>query len=356
MKIRILILIAIVAVSCDTKSKYKEAIRVSTDSIQKYLEKRPAPGIAVTVSVNGEKVWSQGFGHADLEQDVHIDPAKTKFRIGSISKSLTAAGLAKLYEQNKIILDSSIYFYLPNYPKKEFRPTVRQVAGHIAGVRHYKGNEWLSSTYYPTVTEGLAMFQDDSLIFRPGEKYQYSSHGFNLLSATMEKAAGEQFLPFMQREVFDALNLKNTKADIVDSLIEFRARLYEEKDGKLINAPFVDNSYKWAGGGFISTSEDINTFGNALLRNDFLKSETITYFITPQKLNDGSATQYGMGFFNGKDSQGIPYFGHSGGSVGGSSNMVIYPEQKIVVVIIINMSSAGFGDLAAQIGRAFMEK
>src|ERR1044071_7051742 len=122
MKIRLLILLAIVAVSCDTKNNYKEAIRISTDSIQKYLDKRPAPGLAVTVSVNGEIVWSQGFGHADLEQDIHVEPAYTKFRIGSISKSLTAAGLAKLYEQNKIILDSSIYFYLPDYPKKEFRP------------------------------------------------------------------------------------------------------------------------------------------------------------------------------------------------------------------------------------------
>lgn len=200
------------------------------------------------------------------------------------------------------------------------------------------------------------MFKDDSLQYKPGEKYQYSSHGFNLLSAVMEKASGEQFLPFIQREVFDALGLKNTTADYVDSIIYNRARLYEEVEGKLVNAPFVDNSYKWAGGGFISTSEDINAFGNALLRNDFLKSETITYFITPQKLNDGTATTYGMGFASGKDAKGFNYFGHSGGSVGGSSNMVIYPEQKIVVVIIVNMSSAQFGDLAGQIARAFMEE
>jgi serine beta-lactamase-like protein LACTB, mitochondrial len=349
--------VAIVAISlcsCGKQNKFEEAIQISADSINRYLQSRPAPGMAVTVSVNGEVVWSQGFGYADLEQQVPVSPANTKFRIGSISKSLTAAGLAKLYEQNKIQLDSSIYFYLPDFPKKRYRPTVRQVAGHIGGVRHYKGDEWFSSKHYATVSDGLSMFKDDSLMFKPGERYQYSSHGFNLLSAVMEKAAGQSFLPFMKREVFNALGLKNTTADLVDSIIVGRARLYEAKDTVLVNAPFVDNSYKWAGGGFISTSEDINRFGNALLRSDYLKPETIEMFTTPQKLNDGTATDYGIGFFRDSDSNGRTYFGHSGGSVGGTSNMVIYPKEKVVVVIIVNMSNGSFGDLAQNIGNHFI--
>lgn len=338
------------------KSNFKKAISTSRDSIYALMKRRSIPGVAVTVMVDGKIAWSEGFGFADLEQKVKIDPAKTKFRIGSISKSLTAAGLAKLYEANKIILDSSIYFYLPNYPKYKYKFTIKQLAGHIAGVRHYKGNEWYSTQHYYSIAEGLTMFKDDSLNFKPGLKYQYTSHGFNLLSAVMEKAAKEKFLDFMQKEVFTPLNLTNTKPDVNDSIIDSRSRFYQLDNLKIKNAPYVNNSYKWAGGGFISSSTDIAAFGNALLGSSFLKPETIKLFTTPQTLNDGTFTTYGMGFASGKDSKQNSWFGHSGGSVGGTTDMVIYPEKKIVVVVLTNLSGAGLGSISRQVAQMFMEK
>jgi serine beta-lactamase-like protein LACTB, mitochondrial len=338
-----------------SKSNFKNAIAASRDSVSALMKRRNIPGVAVTVMVDGKIAWSEGFGYADLEQKVKVDPAKTKFRIGSISKSLTAAGLAKLYEANKIVLDSTIYFYLPNYPKYKYRFTIKQLGGHIAGVRHYKGNEWYSTQHYYSVTEGLSMFKDDSLNFKPGLKYQYTSHGFNLLSAVMEKAANNNFLLFMQNEVFTPLNLTNTKPDVNDSIIHSRSRFYEIRNSKIKNAPYVDNSYKWAGGGFISTSNDIATFGNALLGDKFLKPETIKLFTTPQKLNDGSVTTYGIGFAVGKDSKQNSWFGHSGGSVGGTTDMVIYPDQKVVVVVLTNLSDARLGALSRDLARLFMK-
>ena len=339
-----------------SKSNFKTAITASRDSVNALMKRRNIPGISVTVMVDGKIAWSEGFGFADLEQKVKVDPAKTKFRIGSISKSLTAAGLAKLYEANKIILDSTIYFYLPNYPKYKYKFTIKQLAGHIAGVRHYKGNEWYSTQHYYSVTEGLSMFKDDSLNFKPGLKYQYTSHGFNLLSAVMEKAARQNFLLFMQNEIFTPLNLTNTKADVNDSIIDSRTRFYEIRNSRVKNAPYVDNSYKWAGGGFISTSNDIAAFGNALLGNTFLKPETIKLFTTPQKLNDGSTTTYGIGFAVGKDSKQNSWFGHSGGSVGGTTDMVIYPDQKVVVVVLTNLSDARLGSISRQVAQMFMTK
>ncbi len=338
-----------------SKSNFKNAIAASRDSVNALMQKRNIPGVAVTVMVDGKIAWSEGFGFADLEQKVKVDPAKTKFRIGSISKSLTAAGLAKLYESGKIILDSTIYFYLPNYPRHQYRFTIRQLGGHLAGVRHYKGNEWYSTQHYYSVTEGLSMFKDDSLNFKPGLKFQYTSHGFNLLSAVMEKAAGENFLKFMHQQVFNPLNLKNTIPDLNDSIIDGRTRFYEIRDSKIKNAPYVDNSYKWAGGGFLSSSTDIAAFGNALLGSTFLKPETVRLFTTPQKLNDGSATIYGIGFAAAKDSKQYSWFGHSGGSVGGTTDMVIYPEQKIVVVVLTNLSDARLGAISRQIAQMFMK-
>lgn len=358
MKVSPIILFVLISFSiyAQPKKKYRKPVAAARDSIAALMNRRPIPGVAVTVMMDGLVIWSEGFGYADLEQKVRVDPNKTKFRIGSISKSLTAAALGKLYEANKVVLDSSVYYYLPHYPRQKYRFTVRQLAGHIAGVRHYKGNEWYSSQHYYSVTDGLSLFKNDSLNFKPGLKYQYTSHGFNLLSAVIEKVSGQRFLTYMHQEVFKPLNLLNTIPDLNDSIIEYRARFYEMKNGTLKNATYVDNSYKWAGGGFISSSADIALFGNALLGDSFLRSETIKLFTTPQKLNDGSFTNYGIGFFTGKDSKGIPYFGHSGGSVGGTTDMVIYSEQKIVVVVLTNLSDAKLGAIARQVAHLFMTK
>jgi serine beta-lactamase-like protein LACTB len=358
MKIKIFLVALFITTAAYGQTKtgsYDAAIRASKDSVTTLMKKIKIPGLALTVMVNGKIILSEGFGFADLEQKVAVSPSKSRFRIGSISKSLTAAGLAKLYEQKKIILDSSVYFYLPNYPKYKYKPTIRQVAGHLAGVRHYKDDEWRSSKHYNTVDEGLTMFQNDSLLFVPGSKYQYSSYGFNLLSAAMEKAAGKDFLTFITDEVFLPLKLSNTSADQNASIIENRTRFYDLVDGGWVNSPYVDNSCKWAGGGFISSSEDIAVFGNALLDDQFLKKETIQLFATPQKLNNGSATSYGIGFFSGKDHYQRQHFGHSGGSVGGTTDMVIYPDQKIVVVILTNMSAVDLGGISREIANLFID-
>ena len=98
--------------------EHQPAIRASTDSIHAFMKRSQVPGLAVTVMIKGKIIWSEGFGYADLEQQVRVDPSKTKFRIASISKSITATGLAILYQRGKIQLDSSIYFYLPSFPEK----------------------------------------------------------------------------------------------------------------------------------------------------------------------------------------------------------------------------------------------
>jgi CubicO group peptidase (beta-lactamase class C family) len=172
----------------------------------------------------------------------------------------------------------------------------------------------------------------------------------------MEKASGREFLDLINEEVLLPLKLSNTSPDKNDSIIYNRTGFYEVKNGNWVNAPYVDNSYKWAGGGFISTSEDIAKFGDALLRDDFLKKETIDLFTTAQKLNDGSVTTYGMGFGSNKDYAGKFYFGHSGGSVGGTCDMVIYPESKIVVVVLTNLSDVRLSNIAKRIANFMIEK
>ena len=323
--------------------------------VQKWMEESEIPGLAICVSCDGEIVWSEGFGFANIEHRVPVYPDKTRFRIGSISKSLTAMGLGILMDQGKIDLDDPVQTYVPYFPEKEYPVTTRQVAGHIAGIRHYKGIEYLSDKRYPSVREGLGIFMNDPLLFEPGTEYFYSSYGFNLLSAVIEGASGENFLDFMHEKVFSPLGMKFTVQDLTDSILSDRAAPYSMNHGNITNAPHVDNSYKWAGGGFLSTAEDLVKFGNAMLSDTILSKNTIKELVTSQKTSDGNNTGYGLGFLSDTIETGIIYFGHGGGSVGGMSRLAIYPEERVVMAIVTNDTEVRF-DQRHKLAGMFMGK
>jgi len=320
-------------------SRHAEAIAQARGVALEILG-RGIPGMAVAVGVDGEIVWSEGFGYADLENRVPVWPT-TRFRIGSVSKPLTAAALAQLVEQGKLDLDAPVQKYLPSFPDKGHVITPRLLAGHLAGIRHYKGDEFLLAKRYSTVAESLAIFKEDPLLHPPGTKFAYSSYGWNLLSAVVEGASGQEFLRYMEENVFGRLGLRDTVADWNEKIILHRTRFYTRtKDGQLQNAPYVDNSYKWAGGGFLSTVEDLVRFGSAHLRPGFLKQQTIDVLWTSQKTTDGKETGYGIGWNVSRDAKGRRVVHHGGGSVGGTTALIIYPEAKVVIALITNLSSA----------------
>lgn len=330
------------------------AAREHARAIAKEWLARGIPGFNVAVAIDGKIVYSEGFGYADLEQRV---PAWqiTKFRIGSISKPLTSASLMKLVEQGKIDLDAPIQKYVPTFPDKGALITPRMLAGHLGGIRHYKDGEVDNQKHYENVVDGLERFKDDPLVVPPGTKFSYSSYGYNLLSAVIQGAAGKPFLEFEQEQVFDPLRLLNTVADQPADIIPQRARFYSgSKNAPTHNAIFVDNSYKWAGGGFISTSEDLVRFGSALFQPGYLKAESLALLFTAQKTKDGKETGYGMGWFVGKSKSGKRIFEHSGGSVGGTSDLILYPDARLVVAFVCNYDGESWkGEEVQALGEAF---
>jgi serine beta-lactamase-like protein LACTB, mitochondrial len=336
-----------------TRTDYRDAIETAEQFMQDSLKTSRIPGASITVSIKGKIIWSEGFGYADLEQQVPVTP-ETKFRVGSVSKSLTSAALGLLYEEGKINLDTLIQVYVPSFPVKRYPVTVREVAGHIAGIRHYRDDEMLLVRRFPSVTAGLSIFEDDTLLFKPGTRFSYSSYGWNLVSAVIEGASGEDFLAFMHDRVFRPLGMWNTVPDYTDSLIAHRARWYTEDSlHRILNAPYVDNSYKWAGGGFLSTTEDLVKFGNAMLDATLLKPATINVMFTPQTLNDGKETQYGLGWFIRHDKAGRLVVSHTGGSVGGTAHLLLYPDEDVVVALLVN-SDMRFIQHAPQIAELFL--
>ncbi len=325
-----------------TDAKYPDVIAASRRLVCDSLASR-IPGGQIAVAVDGHLVWSAAFGYADETRRAPVTRT-TQFRIGSVSKPLTAAAVGLLVEAGRLDLDAPVQQYVPDFPVKRYPITTRELAGHMAGIRHYQGNEFLLNRHFASVHDGLAIFSGDSLLFEPGTQFSYSSYGFNLVSAVVEGASGEDFLSYMSRHVLRPLGLVHTAPDRADSLMPDLTHFYDRDStpggGPFTQSPRVDLSDKWAGGGFVSTAEDLVRFGSALLEPGFLKAETLNLLFTSQRTRDGKPTGYGIGWFVQTDSLGHRWEFHGGGAVGGTTAFGLDRDSHLVIAITSNLTDA----------------
>ena len=342
-----------------------EASRGKLDSLRRAMS---IPGLSVSVSVDRRVVWSEGMGYADLELRSPATPL-TRYRIGSVSKILTAAGVALLHQRGQLDLDAPVQEYVPSFPyKPEGEITTRLLAGHLAGIRHYVDieAEYYLTRRYETVFDALEIFQDDPLVATPGTEWSYSSYGFNLLSAVIAGVSGRGFLRYVDEEIFRPLGMLHTGGDHTDSLVVNRARPYDRApDGRLINARYIDNSHKWAGGGFLSTTEDLLRFAHGHLEPGLFSQETLDLVWTSQRTVAGEEIGVGIGWrlFPLSRVGGRRAVGHAGGAIGGNALLLIYPDDGVAVAVAANIADIGypqggalvFGNVIYEIADLFIE-
>ena len=345
------------------------------------------PGLAITVLKNGKPFFQKGYGFADLENKISINPQTSVFRIASVSKPISATALAHMVAEGLIDLDASFYTYVPYYPKKKYDFTIRQLASHTAGIRGYRGTEYGLNKPY-SIRESIELFKDDELLFEPGTDYLYNSFDWVLISLAMQEVSGVPFQEYVEKKVLQPLGMDHTfwpDFDYAQSgqqeeqqsnseLIEESGQIqfsFDEQDEEpnpeaqsisyennaaparaqsrasdvvtfysknrlgFREAIPVDNFYKLAGGGFLSTTEDITKFGQAYLDGQVLNSELQYEFLTAQKVN-GASVYYGLGWQVSEDSKGRLFYGHVGNGVGGYSNFFVYPKEQMVFSILTN--------------------
>jgi CubicO group peptidase (beta-lactamase class C family) len=283
-------------------------------------------------------VWTAGFGFADLESRVRATP-QTRFRVGSISKALTSAALGRLLEEGRLDLDAPVRELVPEYPDQGHPITSRQLAAHLSGIPHYEERDLINRVHYGDVIHALDKFKDRPLLSVPGERCYYSSFGWNLLAAVIQRAAGMDFLEYMQREVFEPVGMTHTEADRSDVRIPQRSCFYEiEPDGGVVDAPAVDNSDLWAAGGFLSTAEDLVRFGDAILQGSLLMPATVDVLWEIRKTASGEETGYGLGW-RWSPLKGHRQVGHDGSHVGCTGRLTIFPDDDLVLAILTNANS-----------------
>ncbi len=312
---------------------YCESIAMARSYIDSLRDAVGAPGLAIAVSINDQLVWSEGFGYANIEKQ---EPAHrtTKFRIGSVSKSLTSIGMARLVEDQQLDLDQQVQSYLPDFPEKEYPFTVRQLATHQSGIPHYKATDYFINRHFASVTESLEVFEKRKLKFEPGSDFQYSTFGYVLLSAVMEQASGTPFLEYMDKAIFEPLGVENTIADDVTMAIAERAEFY--KVGKDKPVKDFDLSYKWAGGGYLSTAEDLVRIIDGM--DELLSEAVIADLWTPVPLRTGEMNpqSYALGWRKYTSKSGLEIIHHGGVAAGGRAFVATLPHENMTIAILAN--------------------
>jgi len=316
-----------------------EQVKKIDEVVTTEMSRASVPGVSMAIAINGKIQWTGGFGMADLENFVPMT-ADTRVRLASISKPMTAVAIMQLVEHGKIDLDAPIRKYLPEFPEKPWPVTVRQLMGHTAGIRGYLGNEMSSTEHYTDHVTPMQVFAKDALIFEPGTKYTYSTYGYTVLGAMLEKLTNEKLVNYLRTHVFNPAGMETIGEDSVYALIPHRSRGYQLlKDGTVANCELADTSNKIAGGGLISSVADLAKFAIALTQGKLVKPETLKAMWTPTKLPDGSTAPYGLGFEIRQD-QGMTLYGHTGGQRGTTTNLVILPDQGIIYAYMMNLESA----------------
>lgn len=369
------------------------AVAQSRQLVRASVAAQNLPGLSVAVGVDGDIVWAEGFGWADIEKQVPVTPG-TRFRVADASKALTSAAVGLLLEKDKLHLDDQIQVYVPEFPKKPWPVTLRQLMAQVGGVTTDRGGEAQLSAEADVVdderrligrckrtVDGLKLddFAQRKLLFEPGTRYRPSSYGWILVSAAVEAAAQEPFFGFMRSQVFEPLGMRDTTVDVSIEAIPDRATFYFPRFDVIADIvgrfatrepPLTrygpkptrkgDHSCYAGAGAFLSTPSDLVRFGLAASGTRLLRPATLQLLQTPQRLASGEETGYGLGWEIEKLSlagQPTRMAGHGsqGDFIGATTYLMTFPERGLVVAAMANISYADTKSIALKIAQTFAD-
>jgi len=308
------------------------------------------PVLNATVIVDGEVVWEATAG----ERASEFDGPAASYNVYSTAKMMTGMAYAKLADSQRISIDQSIREIDPGLPEHLQPVTLRQLLAHTAGIRGYTSDEdWdsFASMKCGIPADALPHFIGDPLVTEPGEKYQYTTYGFVLLSHLIVKITNSTDYDSAMRSVLGDLYAATTDSDDIAKATNYGDAFfgYKELDG--INA-----QCKFGAGGLVTSARDLAQMGAALAQGNIVDAEALPAMLQPAPTTGGDATAYafGMGVGTAEDMQPPSrYAAHSGGSPGGRSYLLVLFEPRVVVGLSTNFDGPNLGKTAFAIGKAF---
>ncbi len=357
-----------------TNAAYAVPIDAGRARLQTLRASRHYPALSVAVAVGRETIWAEAWGWASIEHKT-VATTASRFPIASVSKPMAAAVVMRLAERGLLDLDHDVREYVPDFPKKAFPITSRQLLSHQAGIRQYRRirtRPWLSEIYlnrdFPDLTSALTLFANDRLAFEPDAGFLYSTFGYTLLGAVVEGATGRRYIDVLRDELLAPNHMSSTGPDS-SSQGTGRTSDYEaeEETGRVRAAPPTNSSYKWSGGGLVSTATDLVRFGAGMLGDEIVSADVRTEMFTPRLLRDGSPNpmRYGLGWRAASvadptdSARQLSVVYHGGSGIGAESALVLIPTAGVAVAITGNANTGGDAamvDVAIALARTFVRK
>ncbi len=315
------------------------------DFVRARLRERHIPGAAVAVIKNGRIVKAEGYGLASVEFNVPATE-ETVFEIGSVSKQMTAAAIMLLVEDGKVNLDEKIGKYLAETPDAWKNVSVRNLLTHTSGIKSYTSLTGFELTKHLKRAEFIKALGVYPLEFEPGERWNYSNSGYNLLGFIIESVSRKSYWDFMRERIFQPLGMNKTADRDPKFIIPNRASGYEWENGRLVGRDY-DLTDVFSAGAIVSTVLDLAKWDAALRGDAFLKKESKAQIWMPMTLNDGKPYPYGFGW-NVTSFRNHRLFSHGGQTAGFAANISRYTDDNLTVIVLTNLGDQGLGGTVAQ--------
>ncbi|WP_405384385.1 serine hydrolase domain-containing protein [Maribacter sp. LLG6340-A2] len=336
-KLQISPIFLLIGVMAFGQSKHAE-IKSFLDSL------KPSDFSGVILVAHKDKIIEKkAFGLASIEYGIE-NKLDTKFNIASITKMITAVATLQLYENEKVGLNIPIGEYLPKYPNKLVRDsvTIHQLLTHTSGNNNFYVGNYLHSEKlkYKSISDFLPLFANDTLLFKPGTKYDYSASGFVILGLIIEKVSGQNYYDYVKESIFGPAGMINTTELEIDSVVHNKASGYTTFFGES-EIPKRNEYYlsKASPAGFhYSTVEDLFNFSKALRNGELLKKKTTELMFEPKVKGYNTNLGYGIDV-DLRYNQIIQ--GHSGGWYGVRGELMDFMKDNYTVVILSNIDDDG---------------
>jgi CubicO group peptidase (beta-lactamase class C family) len=331
------------------------------DAIFERYSKPRSPGCALAVIKDGEIVYEQGYGLANLELDVPVTPA-TVFNIGSMSKQFTAFAVALLEADDELAFDDDIRWYLPEMHNFGVSITVRDLIHHTSGLRDTFPEllalaEWRQGDVTTTEDVFWLLQRQRELNFSPGEEYQYTNSNYILLAVICERVSGQSFATFCQTRIFEPLGMSSTVIhDSVLWVVPKRAgRYYDDGQGGWLNAVLADSVVGPTN--VHTTVRDLAKWDQNFYTGQVGGPAVVARMVQPGRLNDGTELDYAFGLEVGPTHRHRRWemVEHGGEQGGHCSWMVRFHELHFSVVVLFNHFLWEMREYALKVADLFLE-
>jgi CubicO group peptidase (beta-lactamase class C family) len=326
------------------------------DAIFAKIDQSNLPGAAVAVAIDGVPVYRKGFGLANMELPVTLS-SSMRMRIGSTTKHFAALAFMLQCEDGLASPDDEIGKFIPELHEASRHVTMRHLMGHTSGIRDIISITMMfHGTGRPITDKELLAYYStiDDVDFAPGTHWSYNNGGYMLLSIAIERIAGEPLADVLRKRIFAPLGMHDTMLRPWDSdFVPNSATLHMVDATGRYTRDYMGMEISGAGG-MVSTMDDMLIWLKHMDAPTIGSAETWKAMKAPRDLTHGASTGYGFGLIT-SAYRGVETLSHSGGVMGGNSQMIKVPSAKLDISIAVNRSDLVGAMLANEIIDACVE-